>query len=123
MKITFYGASDDLIEVDGAPGADEFGAWHGGNGDTINKMIEIVGTPVRCEHCDVTGPAPVLAVVYALYTARGVWTFAPVMPNHLAPWPRGWTVTMEQYQDTHSMLLTIDTDGDDVSIRVLEDKP
>ncbi|MBO2461713.1 hypothetical protein [Actinomadura violacea] len=33
MKVTFYGSSDDLVEVDGCPGVDEFGSygevWHG----------------------------------------------------------------------------------------------
>lgn len=116
MKITFHGASDDLIEIEGAPGADEYGVRPG----VLAGTFEILGTPKRCPHCDVTGDAPVRARVHALYGLAGAtWTFAPDFADSGIAWPSGWSVRFEQYKDSdYSMLMTIDTNGEDVSIRM-----
>jgi len=119
MRVQFWGASDDCIIVDGAPmdnGPDEGsakGEFAGSGG-----VFEIRGAASVCENCGRPLPPTVLALVHAFYK-NGLWIFAPSMTMEDCPWPSGWTVIFGHHPDpsyAHSQLLTVDTDGQDVTV-------
>lgn len=90
--IRFYGASDDLIEVEGCEGADEFNSYEKGPVMWRGDLVAPGGTDqVR---------------VHALYD--GCWSFAlgQVMDGHPLP---EWPVTVRQHTNTdYSTLVEID---------------
>lgn len=62
MIVTLHGASDDLIELDGAI-VEEFNHWHGGNDDDRGALVAFSdGTVLRIIH-----------------GAGGIWRITPVM--------------------------------------------
>lgn len=99
----FYGASDDLVEVEGIPGADEFDAYES-ELDTINAIFDVGG-----EVC-----------VLAIYTGNGVWAFGVAQvddENSLPDWP----IRIVQSPDVpYSVRLEIDV-PDGVAVRRLQD--
>lgn len=90
--VTFYGASGDLVEVDGVEGADEFGAYS--------------SDPLRW-HGDLIAPGGTDAMrVYAIYD--GCWHFSVGQADEIAPFPE-WPVRIRQHtHKDHSVRLEID---------------
>jgi hypothetical protein len=75
MKITVYGASDDLVEVAGCDGADEFGSddWQG----------------------DLTAPDGSQMRVYCQYRVNGTWSVGVGQVDEELQLP-GWPVVVQQ---------------------------
>ena len=107
--ITIYGASDDLVEVSGCEGADEFNVY--GDDGKVHWRGDFVAS-------DTTGEAGRLRV-YAIYD--GCWHFSVGMVDegdHLPPWPfvirqgKGMTpgarAGTERYESSYSVVLTVD---------------
>ena len=76
--LTIYGASDDLIEMEGVPGADEFGAW--GNGEGGIRGSFVLGGQMR---------------ILAIYGKRGCWSFALGQVDEGIPFP-DWPIRIKQ---------------------------
>jgi hypothetical protein len=92
----FYGASDDLIEVEGVKGADEFTALADGPFAAVFNL----GGKMR---------------VYAIYD--GCWMFAVGQVDEDIPLPN-WPVRIKQHPETkYTVLLEIDV-PDDVKLFV-----
>lgn len=91
VNVTFYGASDDLIEVDGCPGADEFnrisGNWSG---------ILASGTDQMAVHVD--------------YRPPGVWSVGASQVDEGHPVP-DWPVRFDEAHD-YSVRMTVGCPGD-----------
>lgn len=91
--ITIYGASDDLVEVEGCEGADEFNA-----DDWFGDLIAPDGSRMR---------------VVAEYKAHGCWLVGVVQVDEKYQLP-GWPVTITQApamnpdNPGYSVLLSID---------------
>ena len=106
--VAFWGASDDLVEVEGdLPGCDEHGAYNSGD-DLINAKFLITAEHGRMH-------------VYAIYD--GQWAFAPALVDEDDMLP-GWPMRlMQQKRDDgrlhYSMRLEIDL-PDDATIKKLE---
>jgi hypothetical protein len=95
----FYGASDDLIEVEGVKGADEFSAWLK-NDEGVVAGSFVLGGKIR---------------VRAIYD--GCWTFAVGQVNEDVPLP-AWPVRMDQSPEVpYSARLTIEVPDDVVLFR------
>lgn len=85
----FYGHSDDLIEVEGVKGADEFGAYQ--SGDSRYHGSFNLGGHMR---------------IHAIYD--GCWSFAVAQVDEDIPLP-DWPVRVMQSTDTpYSTRLEID---------------
>lgn len=103
MIVTFQGASDDLVEIDGAPGEDEFNVYdkHGyaGTWEVLGKTIHFL--------------------VDAYY--RGTWSFAVRLPydGKTLGDLMILTTTNETIND-YTTMLWIDTGDEDVSIKKVE---
>lgn len=71
---TIYGASDDLIETDGIPGCDEFGAYGTDDGPNASFIL--------------AGPNGSMRIV-AFYGIgrKGLWYFAPCQVGEDVPFP------------------------------------
>lgn len=102
-KVTIYGASDDLIEIDGIEGADEFnevsGHWRG--------VLE--------------APDGEAAIVYVDYRPEGTWTVALGQFEEqltLPAWPQSFEV--DENLCEYSVKATIEV-PDGTTIKELED--
>jgi len=98
-KITFYGSSDDLIEIEGAPGADEYYA------DTDREEPEgrfIVGGKI---------------LVMALYDKNGCWSFSLGQLHEDVPFP-DWPISFRQHENGYSVELTIEAPDDAIVCRI-----
>lgn len=93
----FYGASDDLIEVEGIKGADEFNIVADG------PWIATFGIGGKL-------------VVHALYD--GCWSFAVGQEDESIPLP-DWPIRIKQHEKAYSVRLEIDC-PDDVKVRLLK---
>lgn len=80
--ITVYGASDDLIEVDGCKGADEFNAY----GDPTNW------------HGDLIAPDGSQMRIMASYERNGCWSVGACQVDEDVPFP-AWPVTIRAARD------------------------
>ena len=80
MKIRIYGASDDLVEVEGCPGADEFNSYE-------STIVMWRG--------DLRAPDGSFMRVHALYD--GCWSFAPGMVGEDHPFP-AWPFMITPHQ-------------------------
>lgn len=101
--VTIYGASDDLIEVEGIEGADEFN-------DTSGHWRGVLEAP--------SGEA---AIVYVDYRPEGIWTVAlgPFEDGLLLPnWPQSFAVDPSNCE--YSVTATIEV-PDGTTITELED--
>ncbi len=97
----FYGASDDLIEIEGVKGADEFGAYNSSSGNVVNATF-ILGA----------------IAVYAIYGEGGTWAFAVGRIDEDVPLPN-WPIRLRQgteEESTYSVVLEIDV-PDDVAVK------
>jgi hypothetical protein len=95
QKAIFYGASDDLIEVKGVKGEDEFGAY---NGDDLIHGVFNLGGKMR---------------IYAIYD--GCWMFAVGQVDEEIPLP-DWPIRIVQSRKVpYSVELQIDV-PDDVKV-------
>lgn len=92
---TIYGASDDLIEIGGVPGADEFYAQ------------QLRGCPVMGSF--VLGGKMRVRAIY-----DGCWSFAVGQVDEDIPLPE-WPIRVSQHERGYSTLLEIDV-PDDVGI-------
>lgn len=94
--ITIYGASDDLVEVEGCEGADEFYVHGGVSGDTV------------CWHGDLVAPGGTEQMrVSAFYGETGTWHFALGQTDESVPFPE-WGNGISQHESGYSALVTID---------------
>lgn len=99
--VRFYGASDDLVEIEGIEGADEFNV---GDGRIWQAGFVIESRPFKM-------------LVSALYGPGGVWSFAPGMVDDGDPLPP-WPMRIGQCQDPlYSTTLEIDVPADAVLYR------
>jgi hypothetical protein len=94
--ITIYGASDDLVEVDGCEGADEFGAY-GSKANEVNWHGDLVAPG--------TGAAEQMRVT-AIYD--GCWHFAIGQVDEDVPLPPWGTGIGQHPEVSYSALLSID---------------
>lgn len=78
MEIKIYGASDDLVEVEGCEGADEFNTYEGGKVMWRGDLFAPNGEQMRA---------------YALYD--GCWHVAVGQVDERVPFP-SWPVRHEQ---------------------------
>lgn len=108
MIVTFSGSSDDLVEVDGCPGADEFTVYGLANG---GALVYWKG--------DLVGPDNRGLRVYAIYD--GCWHFSVGPISEDDPLP-DWAVTVGQAENGYSSLLTIDSSVD-VELRLENVEP
>ena len=93
--VSFYGASDDLIEVDGIPGADEFAALDQSPEGMAGSFV--VGGKIR---------------VRAYYDQRGVWGFSVSQVTDAVPLP-DWPIRISQQSDCdYSTRVEIDCPDD-----------
>jgi hypothetical protein len=95
--ITFYGRSDDLVEVEGCTGADEFYA----------ADVSIAGAEA-CWKADLVAPATWAREqmrVRAIYD--GCWSFAVGQVDEDLPMP-AWALTLTTHESGHSVELRID---------------
>lgn len=90
-SVTFYGSSDDLVEIGGdAKGADEF------NVSPSDRDLGYAGTWM------VNGILRVNAFYY------GTWYFAPEMIDEDRHIPEGWTLTIRNSEmNAYSLMLEI----------------
>lgn len=100
--LRMYGASDDLVEAEGVPGADEFGAE--GSHDIAATFV--LGGKMR---------------IHALYTHVGCWGFAISQVDEDVQLP-DWPIRISQYNDGirpggYSTLLEVDVPDDATLIR------
>lgn len=105
--ITFQGASDDLVEIDGAPGADEFNVYEE-NGYAGTWLVESL--------------ADVRFLVDAYY--RGTWSFAMRQADEGIPFPDDM-MALTTTNDTingYTTMLWIDTGDVDVRIRKTDER-
>lgn len=88
--ITIYGASDDLVEVDGCVGADEFNVGVNWQGDLVAPGTEQLR-------------------VFAEYDAarNGCWLIAVTQTDEDVPLP-SWPITFSGHDSGYSLLLSID---------------
>lgn len=97
--VKFYGASDDLVEVEGIPGADEF--WCDTTCAPFAYATFVVGGKVR---------------VRAIYD--GCWSFAVGQVDEDLELP-AWPIRITQHADpSYSVLLEIDVPDDTSVMRV-----
>jgi hypothetical protein len=84
----FYGASDDLIEIDGVKGGDEFGAWF--NSEELMQGCFVLGGVMK---------------IYAIYD--GCWHFSigPVDEDIEMP---DWPIRYKLHERGYSVQLEID---------------
>lgn len=94
--ITIYGASDDLVEVDGCEGADEFGSY-GYEGTAVHWRGDFIAPG--------GGTIPEQLRVYAIYD--GCWHFSLGQVLEDVPLPP-WPATFTQHERGDSVLLSID---------------
>ncbi len=90
IEITIYGASDDLIEVAGCKGADEFNAYGNALAMWGGDLIAPDGTQLR---------------VYAIYD--GCWHFSVGQVDEDVRLP-SWPVAIEQEERGYSTRLRIE---------------
>lgn len=103
--VTIYGASDDLVEVYGIEGADEFTL---GNNDSWTGVLE--------------GPKGETAVVYVDYRQNGCWTVALGLWEEgfpLPEWPVQFTYNPDKGND-YGVFASIEV-PDGTTIRELKD--
>ncbi|ROO82654.1 hypothetical protein EDD29_0135 [Actinocorallia herbida] len=92
ITIRISGGSDDLVEVEGCEGADEFNCW--GIGLTGWRGDLIGGTDTETLR------------IYAIY--NGIWTFAATASDESLPMP-DWPIRITDHPDVgHSALVEID---------------
>lgn len=72
VTVTFSGCGDDLVDVSGCPGEDEFGAYCAGSSPSVNAAFVLAGPG---------GAMKVLAVY------DGVWGFAITQMGEDSPLP------------------------------------
>lgn len=124
----FYGASDDLVEVEGIKGGDEFGAY--GQEDVFNAVFSLVvdakelNTP---EYGKVIRPEQPRLHVYASYspkiTSNGCWVFGVGKVDEDQPFP-DWPIRIvdrKEHGTAHSVQLEIDCPDDVSVVRVDKD--
>jgi len=106
--ITMYGASDDLVEING-------GAWYDGGwtaGDEEYGAFDGLDM-FALDEADV----PRLRVS-AIYSRSGCWGFAVGLLDEERPWPDGWEATIRQSKG-HSTVLVLS--GPDLKGIITED--
>lgn len=96
----FYGESDDLIEVEGVDGEDEFGAFNAVGDDAVHGIFKLVGADGHLR-------------IYALYDACWSFAVAQVDDGDLLP---QWPIRITQ-RHTYSTQLAIDVPDDVKLIR------
>ena len=84
--ITIYGASDDLIEVEGCDGADEFNVY-----GTYKAPSPVMWS------ADLIAPGGDSMQVHAILTDRGCWAIAVGQSDEDIPLP-SWPVTVRQHR-------------------------
>ena len=89
--VAFYGASDDLIEIEGVKGADEFAVTTAANDKIAGEFI-------------LTGGDGQIRII-AIYD--GVWSFAIAPVDEDVPIPY-WPVAHHLHDNGYSVELTID---------------
>ncbi|HZB31251.1 MAG TPA: hypothetical protein VE465_13890 [Streptosporangiaceae bacterium] len=96
--IKIYGASDDLVEVEGCEGADEFNVY---GTDTPDSEVMWRG--------DLIAPGGTEAMqVHAIRTGEGCWAVAIGQADESIPLPP-WPVRIEQHRSIpYSTVLRID---------------
>lgn len=105
LAVTIYGASDDLIEVEGCKGADEFSAYANDLAVWGGDLIAPDGTQMR---------------VYAIYD--GCWHFSVGQVEEDVRLP-GWPVQILQHESGYSTLLRIEApDGTRLAFTSLADR-
>lgn len=90
--ITIYGASDDLVEVDGCEGADEFDIGV----DGTRWQGDLVGLDVSDQ-----------MRVWCWYDKDGTWQVGVGQTTELVTMA-SWPVAITQHQDGYSAMLSID---------------
>jgi hypothetical protein len=100
VKVMFAGSSDDLIQVEGCPGGDEFGIY--GKGPHVATFN--LGGRVR---------------VHAIYD--GCWSFAAGQLDESIPFP-DWSVRVTAGRGGYSTRLEIDTGEEPVFVGLEPDK-
>lgn len=100
MKLSIYGASDDLIEFEG-DFREEYSAGRERNNGHLNDVGRfVIGGILR---------------VIAFYD--GTWSFSIGMVSEEVPIPDRWKITVFRSVSTkYSMQVDIDTDGDPVTV-------
>ena len=88
--VTFYGSSNDLVEISGIEGADEFGNYT----DSTLVASFVITIPDETERLR----------VYAIYD--GTWSFAPAMIDEDDDWPN-WDIRVSPAHN-YSTKLEID---------------
>lgn len=89
--IKIYGASDDLVEVEGCKGADEFNSYERGPLMWRGELLGPTGNPMR---------------IHAIF--EGCWSFAVGQCDEELPMP-DWPIRITQHDDPrYSVLLEID---------------
>ncbi len=99
MVITINGGSDDLVEVDGCEGADEF-------------YVANVPAGAVCWYGDLVAPGAaeqmrVSAIFGVGDDGDGTWHIALGQPLESVPFP-DWKLTYSQEKSGYSVLVTID---------------
>lgn len=97
MKIRIYGASDDLIEVEGCPGGDEFNSYQLGADGAPGALMW---------RGDFRAPSGNIMRAYAVLD--GCWSIALGQADDELHFP-SWPVTITQHPDTtYSTMAEID---------------
>ncbi len=95
-SITFWGASDDLVEIEGdLEGCDEYPL-----GILNSDLGQYTIFEVRTDRERVE--------IVATYTYSGTWTFMPVLPTEDDPWPAWPMQVSASPQNDYSLQLTIE---------------
>jgi hypothetical protein len=89
MTVEIYGASDDLVEVSGCKGADEFyisgDQWHG----------------------ELVAPDGEQLAVHVGYSAAGCWWVGVSQVDETVKLP-SWPITVSQHENGYSALMRIE---------------
>lgn len=105
--VTFYGSSDDLVEIDGIKGADEFNVY-----EQINAFEVITG---------VIGEETGLRVL-AIYDNDGTWSFAVALLGEgieLPDWEMELLSPNQHEMNNYSTMLSIEV-PDDARVRYVK---
>lgn len=91
MRIEITGNNDDLIEVSGCEGEDEYN-------NSADTLVKLSGNLVAPDGSGVR--------VHALYE-NGCWSFSVGLLDEDTPWP-GWDMTITEGDRAYNTLLSID---------------
>ena len=108
MKVTFWGASDDLVEVGGeAEGCDEYSYFQ-----HYNFLV--------CKRDEVDDEESPVILIQAHYGKNGAWSFRPSLVeeevDEYYEIPEGWEVTITHQPRSYSLHLNVDSGDDELFI-------